>query len=192
MESPVIRLELDLARFDLGRGLVDRDVIYGGFSFIRPESIRDADASRARLHHLAQVFVEDSPGADPVENGFWEFINRQSIVPSYEVGDVVIAVHDDQWVGFSITDSRGEGYVLSDSVWVAPAYRRRGLAISMIAQAAGIAHDLHVPLMRAEVGRTDEALHAVYHALGFTESPSSDTPQRRGMCGAVRHRTVRL
>ncbi|MGA1836409.1 GNAT family N-acetyltransferase [Herbiconiux sp. 11R-BC] len=176
MESPVIRLELELAKFDLDRRAVDRDLTHRGFSLIRPERIGDADASRARLHQLAQLIVNDSPRTDPVENGFWEFINAQSIEPAYEPAEVVVAVHDDQWVGFSITDSHGESYVLSDSVWVAPAYRRRGLAISMVAQAAAAAHDLHVPLMRAEVGRTDDALLAVYHALGFTESPSSDTP----------------
>jgi ribosomal protein S18 acetylase RimI-like enzyme len=176
MESPVVRLELELAKFAPDRRAVDRDLGRGGFSFIRPERIGDADGSRARLLQLAQLIVDDSPGTDPVENGFWEFINAQSIEPAHEPGDVVVAVHDDQWVGFSITDSRGEGYVVSDSVWVAPAYRRRGLATSMIAQAAAAAHDLHVPLVRAEVGRTDDALLAVYHALGFTESPSSDTP----------------
>jgi hypothetical protein len=58
-----------------------------------------------------------------VENGFWELVIAQSIEPAYEPADVVVVVHDDQWVGFSITDSYGEGYVLSDSVWVVPAHR---------------------------------------------------------------------
>jgi ribosomal protein S18 acetylase RimI-like enzyme len=171
MESPLIPLELETATFDAARFALDNETASAaGFSCPSLAHLGDTYTTRMCLYELAQQIIDDSPGADPVESGFWEFVNMQIVTRFYDPRGVILAIRDDKWVGLSITtEHHGEGYMLSEHLWVAPAYRRFGLAISMTTQAIRFARDRRVPKVRAKAGRGDNALLSLYRTLGFTE-----------------------
>lgn len=171
MESPLVTLELDTAAFDPSRFALDEETASAaGFSFLSMAHLGDTYTTRMQLFALAQQIAEDSPGADPIESGFWEFVNQQIAVPSYDPRGVILAIRDGKWLGLSVTtDYREEGYMFDEYVWVAPSYRRLGLALSMKAQAIRFAMQRGVKTIRAEVGSDDTAELSLYRTLGFKE-----------------------
>jgi ribosomal protein S18 acetylase RimI-like enzyme len=171
MESPLVTLELDTETFDASRFALDEETASAaGFSFLSMAHLGDTYSTRVQLFALAQQIVEDSPGADPIESGFWEFVNQQIAVPSYDPRGVILAIRDGKWLGLSVTtDYREEGYMFDEHVWVAPSYRRLGLALSMKAQAIRFAKQRGVKTIRAEVGSADTAELSLYRTLGFKE-----------------------
>jgi ribosomal protein S18 acetylase RimI-like enzyme len=69
------------------------------------------------------------------------------------------------------TDAR-RGFLFVDELWVLPAYRRQGVATSLLAHVEALARALGLAGVRLLVRPENAAARAAYRRLGFAEHPS--------------------
>ncbi len=64
---------------------------------------------------------------------------------------------------------RRRGTIYIDELWVAPAYRRKGIARALMEEAISKARQLNMWMVRLYAGKTNDAARSLYEQIGFFE-----------------------
>ncbi|MCU1529010.1 MAG: GCN5-related N-acetyltransferase [Frondihabitans sp.] len=164
-----VTMQLDLTRFN--SRLWDLDIetcSAAGFRFATMSSLGDNYATRQQLF----AFITRARGLtidrEVTTLDFWTFILQHIDVPSYDPRGVSIVLRGSQWIAVSqVSDARESGDMFDEGTWVAPAFRRRGLATSMKAMSMQFVKDRGIDSVRTIVLRNDIASLELYRSLGF-------------------------
>lgn len=153
-----------------------------GFGIV---SAADADADRVR--ELDDTLRQDVPGAEGWRNDPEEFRRQTFEHPEFDPATYLIAVADDgAYAGLVRVWIRIVGPRLG-LIAVLPAYRRRGLARALLAQAFGVVHERGQLEAACEVDVTNVASNTLMAGLGARRTGGNvELVRRRGSAGVTR------
>ena len=89
---------------------------------------------------------------------------------------VFAASTEDQFVGWislvympKIGRTNGKGYLFIDELWVAPAYRRKGIAHALMAKAEALSKEMNTLGIRLYVNTANHEAISLYQTCGYTK-----------------------
>lgn len=162
----------DLTLFDpAGLALAKARLDEQGITVIRFSDQPEGDALLRRLHELYVPIERDMPG---IFNG-WErpydnFIREVLRRPGFRADGVLIAVHEDRWIGLANVELK-DGKAFNHSTGVLPEFRERGIASGLKAHAIEWAHEVGAKTIRTYNHSTNAAMRAINRKLGYVPEP---------------------
>jgi GNAT superfamily N-acetyltransferase len=143
-----------------------------GITILRFSELGDESEENLRRLHALYVPVEaDMPGIyyrweRPFENFMREVVRD----PAFRTDGVLIAVHEDQWIGLAIVQEK-DGKAFNQTTGVLPEYRGRGIASGLKAHSIEWARSIGANTIRTYNHSTNEAMLAINRKLGYVPEP---------------------
>lgn len=156
-----VRLRLDVAEFDDQLFAVPlARAADAGFRFTTMSELGDSPEHHRALYELNRTCSSDIPGRGEFYT-YPDYLAHRIEVPTYRPDGVIIAIHDDKWIGMTATSLRAtEGFAFSEMTGVLGPHRGQGLSLALkihairFVRAAGYRHLVayHHPDNTAAIG----------------------------------------
>lgn len=169
-----VGLELDLATFDETPYLPYLDRARdAGIRLTTYACLGDREMHRRMLFVLNRACSADIP--DP--GAFLtleEYVEQRIEAPTIDHEGIVVALDDrrpaGEWVGFSTTSIRPEGYAFTEMTGVQRSHRGRGLSLAIKLEAIRFARARRVPVMRTVHHPRNTDAIAMNRRLGYVDA----------------------
>jgi GNAT superfamily N-acetyltransferase len=171
-----IHSELDVVAFDeqpFTKYLLENEA--NGYKFTTLADLGDNLVNRNKLYELNKTCSADIPGRGPFFT-FSEYCQRRFESQAYAPNGVILALHDEQWVGMSAATYHQTGnFVFNEMTGVLPTHRRRGLAVALKLLVIRFAQTMGATVVRTFNDAENTGMLAVNRRLGYQFLPSSYT-----------------
>jgi RimJ/RimL family protein N-acetyltransferase len=127
-----VRLELDVDGFDdAGFEPYLERAREAGITFTTMAALGDSPQHRRALYELNKACSADIPERGEFYT-YGAYIAERIEVPSFDPAGVVLATHDEAWIGMSSSSLHPDkGYAVSEMTGVLASYRGRGLSLAL-------------------------------------------------------------
>jgi GNAT superfamily N-acetyltransferase len=168
--ADAVKLQLDLMSFEASvfqPYLARCD--QSGLRFTTVAETGDVLSSHRSLYELNKTCSADIPGRGEFYT-FEQYLDQRINVPSYDPRGVILATHDDAWIGMAATSIHPErNFALSEMTGVLRSYRGRGVSIAMKVIAIEFVRERNLRWLRAANHRANAPAIAMNRRLGFVD-----------------------